>query len=560
LVFLPTASLLNAQTQEIIPLSSSLYAEIDALYLIQGLGSPSTARPWTKYEAALILHRIDPIKLHGAAQSTYDHIAHELAQRLRFGFDSKTRFNVQGAFNIEMYAHSNTEDYVLEQDWLYNYTKRKPLFFLDMALSFDTHIFINTDIQYGRNRVTNADIFHDVYPQGIGAIVPPYSSTIRFVTWSQTYSSAFKTNIVSDIAGDFDYAWPKRADFVFGGTNWNVVLGRDRISWGNGHSGNFIFDDHVDYNDFIRYSFFSERFKAEFLYAFFLSDPETYQEAFRTFMTHRLEFRLLNTLSLTVSENIMYLSNNVNIKYLNPAFFYHNINERSLFNAIAHAELDWAFKAGFNLYSQFVLDQARSLGEVSFEADAWGILAGIEYGCAVGNGLLTVAAEGAYTTPVLYRRDKIDFLRLNVGISNTVGRYWHFDYIAYPYGGDSIVGLIDAAYTVPGIFDLNAKLFALKHGAMNIFLSHNADGDNTQRTTYSGSTPSGSAAEISTTFGLSLHGTINIPRFSQWLTLSVWAELDLFLIENKLMIADTVYHKEGTVSDIQAIVGMRISF
>ena len=42
-------------SQEMIPLSSSIYMDMDALYLATGNGTPSNARPWSKTEANLIL-------------------------------------------------------------------------------------------------------------------------------------------------------------------------------------------------------------------------------------------------------------------------------------------------------------------------------------------------------------------------------------------------------------------------------------------------------------------------------------------------------------------------
>jgi hypothetical protein len=47
---------------------------------------------------------------------------------------------------------------------------------------------------------------------------------------------------------------------------------------------------------------------------------------------------------------VMYQADTVNLRYLNPAFIFHNLNNRSMFNAIAHAELDIMLYRGLNLY------------------------------------------------------------------------------------------------------------------------------------------------------------------------------------------------------------------
>ena len=41
--------------QEVIPLASSVYEDMDLLYLLAGTGTPSGSRPWTKAEARKIL-------------------------------------------------------------------------------------------------------------------------------------------------------------------------------------------------------------------------------------------------------------------------------------------------------------------------------------------------------------------------------------------------------------------------------------------------------------------------------------------------------------------------
>jgi hypothetical protein len=68
--------MLSASTvsQEIIPLSSSIYRDMDTLYLLTGNGTPSNARPWNMNESALILSRIDVGGLHGVSRALYDSV------------------------------------------------------------------------------------------------------------------------------------------------------------------------------------------------------------------------------------------------------------------------------------------------------------------------------------------------------------------------------------------------------------------------------------------------------------------------------------------------------
>ena len=127
-------------------------------------------------------------------------------------------------------------------------------------------------------------------------------------------------------------------------------------------------------------------------------------------MAHRLEWNLFNRMTLVLSENVMYASDMFDVRYLNPAFIYHNLNNVSMFNAIAHAELDISIAKGLNAYGQYVLDQARAPNEPDNKADASGFLVGVEYAHEIETGVLQASLEFAQTTPILYRRADVDFL------------------------------------------------------------------------------------------------------------------------------------------------------
>ncbi|MDR1072851.1 MAG: capsule assembly Wzi family protein [Treponema sp.] len=58
---------------------------------------------------------------------------------------------------------------------------------------------------------------------------------------------------------------PLRAFVAAGGAWWNFELGRDRLSYGLGRSGNMAVSDTPDYYDMARLSFFSPVFKYSLL-------------------------------------------------------------------------------------------------------------------------------------------------------------------------------------------------------------------------------------------------------------------------------------------------------
>ena len=52
-------SLFSVPQTKIIPLDSSFYEDMEALYLVSGYGTPSNKAPWSVAEAQVILSRID---------------------------------------------------------------------------------------------------------------------------------------------------------------------------------------------------------------------------------------------------------------------------------------------------------------------------------------------------------------------------------------------------------------------------------------------------------------------------------------------------------------------
>jgi hypothetical protein len=519
--------------QESIPLTSSFYRDMDALYLVSGAGTPSNDRPWTKAEASKILSRIDRARLDESMLPLFDSLAAVVAKDAKFpmrdGFGISPGLQVA----VEAYAHDNGAEFDTEQDWVRGFEQRLPLLKASIDLSVGDLFYTYCDLQYGRNRFNYQDTLvraSDFSPQGIGAIVPAGATDAVLSTHSYLYSQGFLTNVIEH-SYDFDFQWPKRAIASIGGLNWNVSLARDKINWGNAHSGDFIIDDHVDYQEFARFVLFTDQFKYDWLNVFLETNPtqgEGADSKFRMLMAHRLEFRILNRLTFAVSENVMYANADFDLRYLNPAFIYHNLNNRDMFNAIAHAELDYSFAKGFNLYAQFVMDQARAPNEGTSQGDSMGYLGGVEYARMAGTGVLSSSLEFALTTPLLYRRDKIDFLMFRKyfthGDPGGPGYVLAIDYIGYPYGGDAMVLQWDTGYRLPGKASFDLKLFAMRHGEMNYFKSHNSGGDNNGFADYTGSTPSGDL--LREILSASLSCEIELPRIIGWAPMRAWAELD----------------------------------
>ena len=563
--FIFTAFAAFGQNQAILPLASEIYGEMDALYLMRGLGTPSAARPWTASEAQMILERINPLSLNGRERRLYDHIDEAISRPLRFSPDNAFSFDARLDLALEAYTHANSSDFTLSEDWNYGYEKRQPPIKLSLEMSLYSWLYVYTDLEINRNRFNYRDqnrSVADLDPdKGIGAETAfTYSYLFPWRSWA--YSRHFLTNIPTE-TDEFDFDWPKRASIAVGGRNWNLSIARDRLQWGLGKSGNFVFDSHRNYDEYFRFSAYSDRFKYEWLNVFY-PGPETGGESFKFMMAHRLEFRLLPFLTFAVSENVICRPANFNPGYINPAFVFHNWYDRDSFNSLAHLEMDIVPYWGYRLYTQAAFDQIKAPWEDDREPSIWGVLAGIEHARPAGPGFLGISLEWAYTTPLLYRRDMVDFITLRDTKVNGMSRNLSLDYTGYPYGGDAIVLQLDTSYRLPGTALLHARLFGMIHGKMNFFISHNSGGDNTEYADLNTHTPSGGKDEREYTFGFTLGGSYSIPRPVSWLRIRAWAELDVISKKNKLMISgdgtrtgeDIVYHKAGTSADFQFSVGI----
>jgi hypothetical protein len=548
------AALPAAAQQEVIPLSSPLYAQVDGLYLALGLAAPSSARPWNQTEFRAVLDRIGRLpegRLDATTRELYERIREMALVPLRFDVGGIARLDAGLEANLEAYAHTNGEAFYNEDDWLYGYTKRRPLLYAALEASLGDWFYLTSDFEYAWNFNTEEPdhmVHLEGFQGGVGAVIPDNTeytdkSYAYFRTWAKAYSDPFVLNIPPDVVL-MDYVFPKRAFLSLGGDWWNLVLGRDRLQWGNGHSGNLILDGNRDFDNFIKFSLGSGAFRYELLttiYDKFPYDDEISGESklmSRYFLLHRLEFRIFDIVTLAVSENIMYQDESFNIRYLNPAFIYHNWDEAHLFNALAGAEVDIAIAPGWNLYGQFALDQLRAPKEAYYETDAWALLAGVEYGAAVAwfglPGLLSLSLEAAYTSPLLYRRDYVDFLSLVRRVSFVNGDVYSIEYIGYPYGGDAVTAQFDAAWSVPGRWDLGFRAFWMLHGGMNPFVSHNQEGVNTGDANLQDSFPTGGEENREYTLALSLKGSFTIPLPWAWPALTAWAGVDYIAKWNKL--------------------------
>ena len=552
----------------IYPIESPLYADMDALYSLCGLARPSTNRPWSDAEARSILDRVDPSSLTGVASRLYDRILSVLGKGLRWKFGDDFQMNAGVDFGLEMYAHSNTEDFTTEDDWVRGYQDRKSLMRAHFEFSASDYFYTTSDLHYKWGRADYNDSFGNQIEDGHTSedgYIASYKidGTAYYVKKSYAFSQGFFTSFFTNTM-NFSFIWPKQAIFSLGGDTWNLSISRDRLSMGNARVGNLLVDDH-HFSDYARLSIFGKHFKYDwvlmFLNTIVADNEEDPASDGRIFMIHTLQFRILDRVSLTLSENVMYKYSTLELLYANPAFIFHNLNNRSMFNALAYAEVNATVLPGLEVRFQFALDQARAPHEGDTQSDASGYVAGIEYTCVLGNGYLTTYAEYAQTTPILYRRDKVDFVRVN--------RYWchasldgsfsgghvpFFDYIGFPYGGDCRLLEIRSTYSSLDHWSAGLFLRGMDHGVMNVYMSHNVDGYNDHDPNYRGDTPSGEVVTRTLICGVEFKADLD--SLFDWPGVSFDGELDWI---NRWDYTKETKEYANHQADLQFTMGVTIS-
>lgn len=520
-------------------------------------------RPWSVNEASLILSRLGKEGFSESQTKLYEHIVSELGASSRWQSEDFS-FSARMELSAEYYRHTNDQDFVLPEDWVRGFYQRKPLAKLKLDMGISPLFYTYADLQYGYGRYSTLDNYTDLS----GAYIASYKMQSGFLaTWTQNFAQQNANNFIK-ASKDFLFEWPQRCLVSVGGQKWNLSINRDWLNIGNSEIGNLLINNHNS-NNYAKLSFFSNLFKYNFVTVFLDTRTHAHENVrdseARVYLIHSLEFRPTKWLNLTISENATYRYDIAEFQFFNPGDIFHNLNYRSMFNAFAYAELNITPFKGFNLYGQFALDQAQAPNEGDEQAGSWGILGGINYSglwdlfktsstsstssssslsCPLSCPLsYKVYAEYAFTTPLLYRKDQVDFIKITRFFTMAGGRAFLFEYLGFPYGGDAKVLKLGAKINLAHYASFELYAQAMEHGVMNIFMSHNKDNDNDGFANYPGRTPSGEVIDRSLIISSKLK--LDASAFFSWPGLCLEAQFD-FINRAKYTKATATYSNKQT--------------
>jgi hypothetical protein len=287
--------------------------------------------------------------------------------------------------------------------------------------------------------------------------------------WFYESASHWRTNIPYE-AKRFDLNFPLRAFVAGGGSWWNFQLGRDRLSFGAAHTGNFAVSDSPDFYEFFRASFFSPAFKYSILVSQMplsvsgllsdtakaaLTGDELTNTTDRYLYLHRLDVRLFNKVSVGLTEGAI-VGNSLELRYLNPFAIFHSFfawhdyddwgaGGGDMEGSIFSLDLEWAIIPSLTLYGQFVLTEFSTPYELKRWPDTQppqglGYLAGIEYARDVKGWGMSLYGEFVYTDPFLYMHSSpfASFIWMR-HLSETTSKPRRYAWIGHPDGRDMML-------------------------------------------------------------------------------------------------------------------------
>lgn len=594
-------------SQKVYSVDSDVYKDISKIYVLTGHALPSTAGPWSGDELCKMIEAIDRNDVPDYMQATYDAVLEALGAEADVDFKGGA-LNFNGTVNLDLYFHTydvSADDAITRTDvnnmpesafegrsWWFGKDLNHivPFFELEIENYLNDHVYFVFDMP-----LQNAS-------RGVKDIGSTLLNTN--VIMLQNLSFSLK---------DLDIAsFPHRAFAAVGGEGWSVEVGRDRLNWGAGTTGNVVLSDNFPYHDMVRATAYGEKLKYTYLISFFPSKMNYYYtgtdatESFEGdddvnstqrldglffYAAHRFEFRLFkDKVGFALTEGLMYASetNNVEVSALSPIYFMHNAFMPMNSNSTLAFELDYTPIKGLNIYGQLLLDQGRMPGfesvsgavEPGESPDGNAYLVGAKYMTGVQKGVLTVNPEFAYVSPFCYLRDSGYTSKYGMDYVGAIkSRLYGYedrsnapdilyeDYvIGYTYGPDCLVANLSASWEGEKL-SFTANGMYMVHGTHDLWTkwTETPTGltDDAYTEAYEAEFSGISSSHANTTNYR--YADAQTARDAKWTTLDIGVGASYQIIDNvKLNLnvdfvsMKNIYNVEGNdASDVQIVFGVK---
>lgn len=282
------------------------------------------------------------------------------------------------------------------------------------------------------------------------------------------YGSAF-VNLMKEFA-DFELALPRKAYASIGGDCLSFIIGRDRVSAGNGVTGNLTVGDGLWWNDFAKLSVIKHPFAYDFtMLSFDVCEDYAnkplelakfdYDSPHRIVAVHRFSMSPFKWMSFAVAEGMLQYGTNLfgDFEMLNPFMVLHGMNGyvKENQNNFFSVELSFVPMHGLELNAVVMFDQIQVATELDEDGkpysktppNTYGALVNAKYSSPMLDGVATYHLEVVYTSPCLYLKEdgkEYNHWDTNLIVGNSLWDEGDNDisYLGYKYGPDTVaVGL-----------------------------------------------------------------------------------------------------------------------
>lgn len=453
----------------LVDIDNSIYNDIDTLYSLQNKKHPSSSRPWTKDEMNFYISKLEIQNQSKTEATLYQKIIKDRAALdTSFGIGDYTRISTDIDLVAQTYIHSNNTDkeYSLFSGWAESALDyRKSFLTFDGSFSYKDSLYWFMSLEYGNSKFYNIDLgngdIDNYYTHMTSSNLSIFNTDkvvdIYTASFDPYYSSIFSNNIY-DGNRDLRAMGPYRNYLSLGSSPLTFTFGRTKLNFGNSIVGNLLLDQSQHYYDYTNLSYYDEAFKVSWLNVLFdtqtTHDQKDSSNGFKMMMVTSFEFELFPKFVFTFTDTMMYEADTFSLSNLNPTYFFHNLNNREIFNSAALFNLEYQIDSGLSVYSNFMVDQLAIAGESSTEPSALGLEIGGKKIFDLDDRLVDLKLEVGFTSPQLYTRDFVDYKMstryYTNGTYNPDSKNLYYvnllNNIGFPYGADSIFAKIESNY------------------------------------------------------------------------------------------------------------------
>ena len=443
------------------------YVRLTEVARLAGVSIPDMTLPATGDELLTALETIPEERLSDEELSLFLELKHSLlAPPVLYRHDD-LGFNADAMLNPLSVYGNLTDDSWTSLDFFVRENRRPHLYDLSAEL-FVTPYF------YGRANINGTKIIGE---------------EDDFMDGKMRYAGVFKLKEMSQ-------DWPDVALGSIGGKYLNLMIGREKVSAGAGHTGNMALSANRAFDDFAKFSVYKSPVAYDFTALFYdgyTADSTStdlklryndYEGPRKMVFIHRLSSVFARRVTLSLYEGVVVYGSSVlsDLRVLNPFMLFHNSGSyySGNTNNFAGLEVSAAISHGISANLQMIFDQFQ-LSDESDESGKTqlGLLAGLTHTALLKGGVATSYIEGVYATDGMYLKEYDNskngynkngntFYSYQLDMVSGYKRYAdreadEYKYMGYPDGGAIFKIAAGSTYSI-GDFRFTADLsYAVKN-------------------------------------------------------------------------------------------------